>query len=438
VKAGHQVTIVTGVPNVPNGLPYEGYRNRLYQEEVIDGMRVVRVWSYLAPNKGTARRVLNYLSFMMSAVIAGLCLCVRERGDLRRPDVVVATSPQFFCGWAGAIVSRLWGLPFVLEIRDIWPESVKAVGAVRNGVAMGVMGWLEQRLYSSARLIVTVGEGYRQKLLERGVPSEKIGIVSNGIDRERFVAKEAPAEMKARYGGGSGKFICSYVGTVGMAAGLQVVLRAGAMLRARGRNDIQFLIVGDGAELEDLRASAAQQQLTNVSFTGRVPKEQVPDYLALSDACLVHLRKQDLFETVMPSKIFESLAMLRPVILGVRGFAADFLAKSGGGICIEPENVESLLLAIDRLRNDPALGRTMAEAGRDYVLRYFDRDKLADDYLVMLNRVIASVGAPETAVSRTHSPTGVLYPDAPSAPTAAMAVLPLTRQPERGAAGPVE
>jgi glycosyltransferase involved in cell wall biosynthesis len=398
VKAGHQVTVITGVPNVPNGVPYDGYRNRFWQEEVMVGIRVLRVWTYLAPNKGTVRRTLNYVSFMGSATLAGLFVT--------KPDIVLATSPQFFCGWAGAIVSALRRLPFVVEIRDIWPESIEAVGAVSNRLMLGLLAWLERRLYASAAHVVTLGEGYRQKLLERGVPSAKISVVSNGVDRERFVPREPSAELKARLGC-NGSFICSYVGTVGMAAGLEVVLRAASKLQTQRRDDVHFLIVGDGAALESLRRSAKEQRLDGVTFTGRVPKEQVPDYLALSNACLVHLRKQELFETVMPSKIFEALAMARPVILGVRGFAAEFLKKSGGGICIEPEDEDSLLQAVDRLRADPALGPALADTGRNYVLKYFDRDKLAEDYLGLLERLLQKQNnaGPADASAGTVRPT---------------------------------
>jgi glycosyltransferase involved in cell wall biosynthesis len=380
VKAGHQVTVLTGVPNVPNGVPYEGYRNRIRQEEIIDGIRVIRVWTYLAPNKGTIRRTLNYVSFMISAVLAA-CF-------IPKPDIILATSPQFFCGWAGAIASFLRRLPFVLEIRDIWPESIQAVGALTNRLILAWVASLERRLYTTAIHVVTVGEGYKLKLIERGVPSTKISIISNGVDREQFVPREPPSALNARFAS-NGTFICSYIGTVGMAAGLEVVLHAARMLQAQGRSDIHFLIVGDGAALDNLRKTASEQQLDEfITFTGRVPKERVADYFALTGACFVHLRKQDLFKTVMPSKVFESLAMARPVILGVQGFAAEFLRKSGGGICIEPENPHALLQALDQLRANPNLRQSMAETGRNYVLKFFDRDALAEEYLGLLQHLL--------------------------------------------------
>lgn len=376
--AGHEVTVITGVPNVPSGIPYEGYQNRIWQEEPWRGVRVVRVWTYLAPNKGTVRRTMNYVSFMVSGFLAGL--------RVARPDILVATSPQFFCGWAGALAARFRRRPFVLEVRDIWPESIQAVGAVSNRLALRVLAWLERRLYGSARHIVTVGEGYRQKLRERGVPAKKLSIISNGVDREQFTPREAPHELREKHAL-NGSFVCSYIGTVGMAAGLEVVLRAARKLKAEAGGGIRFLIVGDGAALERLKATAAEQGLDNVVFTGRQARERVPDYLAASDACLVHLKKQDLFTSVMPSKIFEALAMARPVILGVKGFAREFMRRSGGGVGMEPEDEEGLLAAIGQLRENPGQARAEAEKGREYVVRHFDRSALAREYAQLLERV---------------------------------------------------
>ena len=178
VAMGHAVTVITGVPNVPNGVAYEGYENKWFQRERVDGIETIRVWTYLAPNKGTARRILNYLSLMLSATVAALYV--------RKPDLVIATSPQFFCGWAGVWVGRLRRIPFILEVRDLWPESIVAVGAMRAGRWLRLLKWLEKRMYAAATRIVTVGEGYRRCLIEKRVAAERISVVMNGIDREVF------------------------------------------------------------------------------------------------------------------------------------------------------------------------------------------------------------------------------------------------------------
>ncbi len=403
VAKGCQVTVITGVPNVPDGKVYDGYRNKLWQAEEMSGIRVLRLWTYLAANQGSVRRIANYVSFMVTATFAG-CF-------VQRPDIVLATSPQFFCGWAGVLVSTLRRRPFILEIRDIWPESIKVVGAMRNHRLILSLEWLERRLYTAADYIVTVGEGYHQKLLERGVPLRKLSIVTNGVDRDIYARPVTGAAIRGQFGL-EGKFVCSYIGTVGMACGLNVVLRAAASLKKSANVGTAFLIVGDGAILQQLREDARKAGLDNVVFAGRQPKGLIPEFLAASDACLVHLKKQELFCTVMPSKIFEALAMSRPIILGVQGSAADFIMKSGGGICIEPENENEVLLAIERLQSNPALARSLGSAGREYVLKNFDRDTLAEKYLRQIHELLerlptcprestppdASPGAPAKAV----------------------------------------
>jgi glycosyltransferase involved in cell wall biosynthesis len=366
---------------VPDGKIYDGYRNRLWQVEAMAGIKVVRVWTYVAANRGRAKRVVNYLSYMVSATIAG---CVLERSD-----VVLATSPQFFCGWAGALLSRLRRRPFILGIRDLWPESILAVGILRNRFLIGLLGWLAKRLYASADYIVTVGEGYRQMLRERGVPLQKLGIVMNGIDRESYSPQATGIGIRKRFGL-EGKFVCAYIGTVGMACGLEVVLRAAAALKSRANQGVVFLIVGGGATQAQLKAAAGKEGLENVIFAGRQPKVLMPEFLAASDACLVHLKKQELFCSVMPSKICEALAMSRPVILGVEGMAADFIRKTASGLCMEPENPQELLLAIERLQRDPALAQVLGRNGRDYVLKHLDWDTLADNYLQQIHGVLAT------------------------------------------------
>jgi glycosyltransferase involved in cell wall biosynthesis len=381
VRDGHQVTVITSAPNHPHGAVYPGFKNRLYQRQVIDGIDVVRVWTFLAANKGKIRRSLNFVSFMVTAVLAGL-FC-------RRPNLVVATSPQFFCGWAGTIVSFFRRLPFILEIRDIWPESIAAVGAVRTKRLLKILERLEQWMYKSASHVVTVGSGYRDQLARRGVPTWKMSVVTNGVDKELFVPAQPSHEFRARYGM-NGEHICAYVGTIGMAAGLGVVLRAARLLKQRGRNDIKFMLVGDGATKGELEAEAKAAGLDNVVFTGRQGKHHMPTVLATVDSCLVHLSRRELFQSVLPSKMFEAAGMGKPIILGVEGCAAEFIHKSGGGVTIEPENAEQLAAAVIRLADDEESGREFGAAGRKYVSRHFDRDKLSRQYIGVMRDVCGS------------------------------------------------
>ena len=372
--AGHDVTVVTCAPSHPGGKLYPGYRNRLRQVEFVEGIRVVRVVTFLAANRGRWRRIANYLSYLAAAVPAGLFE--------RRPDVVVATSPQFFCGWAGVLVSRLRRRPLLLEIRDLWPESILAVDAMRLRIGLRLLETLERWMYGAARRVVTVGDGYRTRLIERGVDPSRVSVVMNGVDSRRFFAREPDRSLAGRLGV-TGRFVVTYCGTIGMAHGLEVVLRAGALLIERGRRDVVFLLVGDGARLDALRGAAARAGLDNVIFAGRLAIDAIPGVLSLTDACLVHLRPAPTFTTVMPSKIFEAAAMARPIILGVEGFARGFVEKAGCGVCIEPENEHDLVDAILRLSADAAFRDRLGRAGRRAAAAY-DRDRLAARYLAIL------------------------------------------------------
>ena len=372
VRLGHEVTVITCAPNVPDGIVYEGYRNRLRQREVIDGINVVRVWTYVAANRGRIRRTLNYISYMFSAIFFSLFV--------RKPDVILATSPQFFCGWAGVIASRLRRVPFILEIRDIWPDSIVAVGALRNKRIVRILEWLELKMYAAAQHIITVGKSYKQVLIEKGVPAEDISIITNGFDCDIFYPRKSDEKIMQRYNL-NGEFVCSYVGTIGMACGLEVVLHTAKLLKNRQRNDIKFLLVGAGATKERLRRQALEQNLDNIIFVDRQDREAIPRILSVADACLVHLRRSDHFKTVFPSKILEATAMAKPTILGVEGYAAQFLREADAGICIEPENAEQLAEAVESLADDPQLCRSLGQAGHKYVTKHHDRDNLASEYL---------------------------------------------------------
>lgn len=339
----------------------------------------MRVWTFIAPNRGVVRRSLNYISFMVSAFFAGLYV--------PKPDVLIATSPQFFCGWAGLMLSRKLRVPFIAEIRDLWPESISTVGAVRTQAPIKLLERMERSLYAGARRIVTVGEGYRERLIERGVPPEKIDVVCNGIDRQASADTAEAAEVR-RSLGLEDRFVVSYIGTIGMACGLDVVLRAAAQLQAQGRDDIRFLLVGDGATRRELEQQARAMRLDQVIFTGLQPKIRIPALLAASDACLVHLKKQELFKSVLPSKLLEAMAMAKPVILGVEGHAARLLESAGGGICITPGDAGGLLDAATRLAADRNGAAAMGRAGRDHVLAHFDLDVLADEYLMVIEKIL--------------------------------------------------
>ena len=383
VRAGHDVTVITGVPNVPNGIVYEGYRNRIWpQKENIDGINVIRVWTFVAPNAGGLKRILNYVSYMLSAIFAFVILC-------RRPAVIVATSPQFFCGWAGLISSYLKWTRFVLEIRDIWPESIVTVGAMKPGMFVRLLERLERIMYRGANHIVAVGEGYKNNILSKANVADRISVVTNGVDPEQFQPQPSDPEFRQKLEV-EDKFVCAYVGTIGMAHGLEITLKAAKILKVTGRDDIVFCNVGDGARRNQLIEQVNHEGLAElVKFPGRFPKSDMPKVLASSDCLLVHLKGTDLFQTVIPSKIFEAMAMMRPIVMGVRGESADIVRRSGSGIDIQPDNAEQLAAAVMQLCDDKENYQNLCQNGRTFVIENFSRDKLAED---MLN-ILVTVGS---------------------------------------------
>ena len=405
VKDGAQVTVITCAPNVPNGVVYEGYKNRFWpQRETVDGIEVIRVWSFIAPNAGAIRRIVNYATYMMSAVFAFLFFC-------KRPQVVIATSPQFFCGWAGTICSIIKWCPFVLEIRDIWPESIIAVGAMKRGIVTWFLEIVEKWMYQSATHIVAVGDGYKDAILKRAPELTNVSVITNGVDLNQFSPDDANNQFFDQWDL-TGRFVCSYVGTIGMAHGLEVVLDAAETLKGNGRNDIAFCLVGDGANRNRLQTECEDRGLdTHVVFTGRLPKSDMKHVLASSNALLIHLKPCDLFSTVIPSKIFEAMAMGRPIIMGVDGQAREIVAASESGLDMERGSAESLIENVTRLADDKELAGRLSRSARPFVSKHYTRDVLAAQYLRILNSVVnkqpfdAATQPPSASSSPTSSRT---------------------------------
>ncbi|TLM64506.1 MAG: glycosyltransferase family 4 protein [Deltaproteobacteria bacterium] len=374
VKAGHRVTVITCAPNFPQGQVYPGYRNRLWQAENMDGIRVIRVWSYITANEGFARRVLDYASFMVSAIAAA--------PFVRKPDLVIGTSPQFFTACAAWAVSRLKGIPFVFELRDLWPESIKAVGAMRESAAIRFLEKVEMFLYRKAARIVSVTESFRQTLVRRGIDGGKIAVVTNGVDIARFQPMAKDAELVARHGL-QGKFVAGYIGTHGMAHALETILAAAERLQREGDDTFRFILLGDGARKPVLKELAQARGLANVLFVDSVAKGDVPRYWSLLDVSIIHLKKTELFTTVIPSKLFEGMGMGIPVLHGVAGESAEIVAREGAGLVFEPENVDALLDGLHRFRDDAQFYR----ACRDSALagaKNYDRAELAARMLKIL------------------------------------------------------
>jgi glycosyltransferase involved in cell wall biosynthesis len=377
VRLGHRVTVVTCVPNFPKGEIYEGYQNRIWQTEEMEGIRVIRLWSYITANEGLIKRSLDYLSFMISAVLAS--------PFMDTPDVVLGTSPQFFSVCAAYVVSRMKGIPFVFELRDIWPESIKAVGAMEDSLPLRSLEKVELFLYRKAKGIISVTESFKKNLVHRGIDPAKIEVVLNGIDFNRFRPIPKDPELVTRYEL-DGKFVVGYVGTHGMAHALETILTAAERIRSMNGGDaFRFIFLGDGARKKELVQSAQKRGLINVLFLDSVAKDDVVRYWSLLDASIIHLKRTDLFTKVIPSKLFESIGMGIPVLHGVAGESAAIVEKEGVGLLFEPENVDELCEKLLILKNEPALYRKCRircnEAAKNY-----DRSVLARRMTDILER----------------------------------------------------
>ena len=377
VRLGHRVTVVTSAPNHPTGKLHLGYKNKLLFRETIDGIEVIRLWTFLAANEGFLFRTTNYVSFMLSSALQSF--------RLPRPDVVVSTSPQFFCGLAGYLVSRLKRRPWTLEIRDLWPESIVAVGAMTNKPAIALLESLERFAYRKAARVVTVTDSFVNHVAKRGATREKIGVIKNGVDLSTFTGDADATAFRAEHGL-TGKYVAAYVGTHGMAHQLETVLDAAAL--TRDDPAIAFLMVGGGAERARLLAERDKRGLTNVVMLDQQPRTAMPVIWGASDVSLVLLRNSPLFETVLPSKMFEAMGMRRPMILGVRGEALALMTEAASGIGIEPGNAVELAAAVRHLAADPKLANALGQSGRRFVEANFDRKVLARRYIDILERLV--------------------------------------------------
>jgi len=376
---GHEVTVLTGFPNHPTGLVHPEYRKRLWHlifRERVDGVNVVRCWLWPKPNRKALGRMLSFASFSISAAISGLFLS--------RPDVLIATSPQLLVGLTGWWLARAKRVRFVFEVRDLWPESLSAVGmGSEQSILHRVLGKIAGFLYRQSDRIVVVTPAFKSHLIEKWqVAPGKISVVENGVETERFNPGCIDSQLRVELAG-QGKFIACYIGTMGMAHGLDTLLQAAQLLQDSSP-EVTFVLVGDGADKEHIAAESRRLGLSNLRMLDAQPRERIPSYICASDVCLVLLKRTPVFETVIPTKMLEFMACERPVILGVEGQAKQIIQEAGAGICIQPENAEELAQAVRRLAGDADLRKTLGRNGRKYVVQRLSRGKTAASYLDVL------------------------------------------------------
>lgn len=374
---GHQVTVLTGFPNYPTGQLYPAYKLRLRLEETLAGIRVVRVPLYPDHSLSGLRRALNYISFALSSAILGPWY-------VQRPDVLFVYHPPLTVGIPAYILSRLWRVPFVYQIQDMWPETLSATGMLDNPRLLGWIGRFAKWVYGKTYSILVISPGFRRNLLEKGVPAEKIHVIPNWVDLATYYQAEPDPELAHKLGL-AGRFNVMFAGNMGEAQGLETVIETAKLLQDDPQ--IQFALVGDGVALPRLQRLTEQEGLTNVRFLGRYPAHEMPRLYALADALLVHLKDDPLFRITIPSKTMSYLASGKPILAAVSGDVADLIESVGAGLTCPPENAPGLAAAVRALQAMPADERqAMGTRGALAAQTRYNRDLLTGQIEMVLRQ----------------------------------------------------
>jgi glycosyltransferase involved in cell wall biosynthesis len=372
---GIKATVITNFPNHPDGKLFPGYKNKLIQKEKMDGIEVIRLLTFITPNEAFLLRTVNYVWFMIAAllyvVFSGL-----------KFDVVIATTPQFFCGLAGKYISLIKKKPFILELRDLWPDSIVAVGALKNKTVIKFLEKMEVRLYQAADKIISVTKSFKADLEKKGIEGEKIEIIYNGADLDLFkeLSKISNRDLDNYLNGG---LKVGYIGTIGMAHGAEIFIEAAELLKDK---DVKFIIVGSGAEREKLEMQIKNRKLENIRIFPLQPKKEIPSIINKLDLFCVHLKRNKLFETVIPSKMFEGMAVKKPVLIGVRGEARTIIEESECGLFFEPENYNDLADKILLYKDNPEKILLHGMNGYNMVIKNFNRGILAEQFLNIIRK----------------------------------------------------
>lgn len=377
-ERGHRVEVLTGFPNYPGGRVYPGYRIRLWQRETMSGVRVNRVALYPSHNSSPFQRILNYTSFALSAALLGPFL-------VDRPDVVYVYHPPPTTGLPATLLSALWRVPFVYDIQDLWPDSVAATGMLRNAAALRAISKWCSFVYRRAAHIVVLSPGFRNALMDRGVPGEKVTVIPNWCDEDASRVVSFHEDL-AHELGLTGRFNVLFAGTMGKAQQLDAVLDAAAICATREPR-IQFVFAGGGTDR--VRLEARSRGMNNVVFLPYRPPAEMPALLALADALLIHLRPDPLFEITIPSKTQSCLAVGKPILMAVAGDAADMVHAAGAGVFAAPGDPRQIADAAVRLAAaEPERLREMGAAGRAYYFRELCLEKGVSRFEEVFRRAV--------------------------------------------------
>lgn len=376
VDLGHNVKVITGVPNAPKGIIYPGYKNKFIQKEMIDGIQVFRVWTFIAKYSGFILRSLDFLSFMITSLFFGIFT--------KKIDIIISTTPQFLPVISGYILSIIKRVPFVLELRDLWPESIVAVNAMKkDSLIIKVLQKIANHVYKNSSVIVVVTDSFKDYLIKLGINKEKIIVIKNGFNFDRTLKPSKNIDKVREELNLNSNLTVSYIGTIGMAHGVNILLETAKICK-----DVNFLIIGEGAEKTNLKLKAKNEKLNNVIFIDAIDWQEIVNINQLISANIIHLKKLDLFKTVIPSKIFESMALKKPILAGLIGESLEIILTSKSGIGIEPENELSLKNAIDYIQKNPSDSKQLGLNGYNFVKKNYNREVLAEKMISDITKLI--------------------------------------------------
>ncbi|MGV8073275.1 MAG: glycosyltransferase family 4 protein [Syntrophobacteraceae bacterium] len=375
VANGHRFSVIASDLSYLTGEPTL-HATGLVEVQNLDGVRVLRAYTYPSLHRSFVWRVVSFISFMLTSIYASL--------RAGRVDMVMGTSPPIFQAVSAWVVSRLRRRPLLLEIRDLWPEFAIDMGVLKNPLLIWVSRKLEIFLYTQAKHLLVNSPAYRDYLVSKGVPPAKITLIPNGVDAGMFDPLIRGNELPKLWGD-KGKFLVTYAGALGMANDIPTLLRAAALLSDDSR--IHFILLGDGKERDNLEVMARGLDLTNVTFGGAIPKSRVPEALAASDACLAILKDIPMFRTTYPNKVFDYMAAGRPTILLIDGVIRDVVESANAGIFVPPGDEVALAEAVRKLSRNRKKARAMGKAARAYVVEHFDRRKHADQFVELIRRI---------------------------------------------------
>lgn len=377
VELGNEVHVVTCFPNHPTGIIPDEYKGLKYKYEMMDGIHVHRNYVYATPNKGFIKKTLGHISFMFSSVLISI-------NKIKKPDVIITSSPTFFSIFSGYWYSLIKRAPFVLEIRDLWPAAMIELGVMKKGVITNILEKMELFFYRKSKKLIMVTKSFKENVVSRGIDVNKVHVITNGVNQEMFYPREKNISLINKYELNN-KFVISYVGAHGISQNLSTILKVAKSLLSD--KDIQFLFIGEGAEKDRLKNIVSEQEISNVTFIDSQPKEMIPEFYNVSDVCLIPLKNIELFKTFIPSKMFEIMACGVPIVASLEGEAEDILNESKAAEVVKPDNPDEIKQAIIRIKNDKALYGRLKQNGPAFVEQNYSRKNLAKEYLDIISEI---------------------------------------------------